>query len=352
MQITVRPLDLASDTELEQYQAVHAASDDVSFGGHEEQTLEQMRAQYSDTPYWRQQRFIALAEPMEGGSSVVGTGSLLFSLQENTEMVHLGVTTHPAFRGHGVATTVLEQALVPAIHASDRSLISVWGEIPAEGDVDDPAHPANRLGVRLGLTRRNVGVCRMLPLPIDDFLLDRLQAEAQQKLGEYRIELWEDRVPEEHLAGYGRMLRQIELDEPDEDVEGDPADFTPERIRLMEKRRRDSGTRALIVVAVAPDGDLAGHSEVHFQTAPGTTIAWQENTLVMPEHRGHRLGLALKVASHRLLGRELPQVRSLVTFNSHVNPWMIEINERLGYRVAFREVALQGRPDLSGGLLP
>lgn len=352
MQITIRPLDLSSDHELEQYAAVVRASDDVAFGGHEEQSVEELRVDFADTPYWHQERYIAVGELMEGGESVVGTGSLMFPLQENLETVHLGITTHPAVRGHGVATTLLEQALVPAIHESDRSLISVYGEIPAEGDVDDPVLPANRLGARLGLSRKNVGVCRMLPLPIDDALLDQLEAEGQEKLGQYRIELWGDEIPEEHLEAYGLLLRQIELDEPDEEVEHEPAEYTPERIRVLEKRRRERGVRALIAVAVAPDGAIAGNTEVQFQKAEGTTIAWQENTLVMPEHRGHRLGLALKVATHRLLSREMPAVQSLVTFNSHVNPWMISINDRLGYRVAFREIAFQGRPDLSGGLLP
>lgn len=351
MQITIRPLDLASDQELEQYRAVITATDDATYGGHEEQTLDQARAELRDTPYWSQQRWIAEIEQMEGGTAVVGAGSLMLPLQENTDQVHLHVTVHPAFRGQGVATALLEQALVPAVRDSGRSLITSWGEIPVEGDADDPALPVNRLAHRLGLERRNLAVCRILPLPLEDALLDELAAEAQEKVGQYRIEVWEE-VPEQHLEAYGRLLHQIELDEPDEDIEGDPAQFTPERVRVIEQRRRDRGMGCLMAVAIAPNGELAGNSEVQYQTAQGTTLAWQENTLVMPEHRGHRLGLALKVATHQLLKERLPEVHSLATFNSHVNPWMIGINERLGYRVAFREIGFQGRPDLSKGLPP
>lgn len=50
MQITIRPLDLSSDHELEQYAAVVRASDDVAFGGHEEQSLEELRVDFADTP--------------------------------------------------------------------------------------------------------------------------------------------------------------------------------------------------------------------------------------------------------------------------------------------------------------
>ena len=109
---------------------------------------------------------------------------------------------------------------------------------------------------------------------------------------------------------------------------------------------REAGTLRITAVAVAPDGSFAGNSEVHLHESADSTLGWQENTLVMPEHRGHRLGLALKVATHRQLTARAPQLRALVTWNSHVNPWMIEINEKLGYRVRFRELVLQGRPEL------
>jgi GNAT superfamily N-acetyltransferase len=106
---------------------------------------------------------------------------------------------------------------------------------------------------------------------------------------------------------------------------------------------RESGTVRIVAVAVAPDGEFVGNTEVHVHEAPGSTLGYQENTLVMPEHRGHRLGLGLKVATHRQLAERSPQLRSLVTWNSHVNPWMIQVNEKLGYQVLFHEVVMQGR---------
>jgi len=93
----------------------------------------------------------------------------------------------------------------------------------------------------------------------------------------------------------------------------------------------DRGLPVSRPVAIAADGTCVGNSEIIVQQSEGTTMAWQESTLVLPEHRGHRLGLALKVATHRVLGERAPHVAALVTFNSHVNPWMIGINEKLGY---------------------
>lgn len=348
MHVTIRPLDTACDAELAQFNELDRATDDASYGGSQNLSIAQRRASCADTPYWRTERWVAIAEPMEGGEVMVGRAAMFLSLQDNLDTVNVGVAVHPAYRGHGVATALLDEALLPAIHASGRHLVEAYAEIPAGADPDDQQQPALRLAQRLGITRKNVAVCRTLALPLDDGLLTALQAQVDEKIGDYRIELWDEGVPEEHLVAYGALLHQLDLDEPDEDVEYEAPEHTPERIRIAEQRVREAGMQAILAVAVAPDGSFVGNSEVLVHTDPASTLAWQENTLVMPEHRGHRLGLGLKLATHRLIRERAPQVRAVTTFNSHVNPWMIGINEQLGYQVAFQELVLQGRPDLSG----
>lgn len=346
MQLTIRPLDPSSEAELDQYLALERTLDEHTYGGSQALTREQLREGLSDSPYWSTRRWVAIAETVEGGESLVGRASVFTPLQENLETISVGASVHPAFRGRGIATALVEEALIPAIRDSGRTLVEAYGEIPAEGDADSPEQPVNRLARRLGISRKNLAVCRALPLPLEESLLEALQVEAEEKRGEYRVELWDGEIPEEHLAAYGLLLRQLELDEPDEDVEHEAPEYTPERIRESERRMREQGIARITAVAVAPDGSFVGNSEVHLHTAPGSTLGWQENTLVMPEHRGHRLGLALKVATHRQLRERAPQLRSLVTWNSHVNPWMIEINEKLGYEIVYRELVLQGRPSL------
>jgi len=346
MHLSIRPLDPTSEVELDQYLALERALSEHTYGGSQAQTREQLRAELQDSPYWTVRRWVAIAETVEGGESLVGRASTFMPLQENLETLSVGATVHPAFRGRGIAAALLQDALIPAIRESGRTLIEAYGEIPKDGDPDSDALPVNRLAARLGITRKNLAVCRALPLPLEDSLLQALQAEAEEKQGEYRIELWDGAIPEQHLEAYGLLMRQLELDEPDEDVEHEAPDYTPERIRESERRMREAGTVRILAVAVAPDGRFVGNSEVHLHDSPHSTLGMQENTLVMPEHRGHRLGLALKVATHRQLRERAPQLRSLVTWNSHVNPWMIGINEKLGYEIVYRELVLQGRPEL------
>ena len=58
---------------------------------------------------------------------------------------------------------------------------------------------------------------------------------------------------------------------------------------------------------------------------------FQSGTIVAPEHRGHRLGLAIKLANHRQLRAHFPSCRVLVTGNADVNAPMNAVNEALGF---------------------
>ena len=62
----------------------------------------------------------------------------------------------------------------------------------------------------------------------------------------------------------------------------------------------------------------------------------QSGTLVVGEHRGHRLGLAIKVANQKAMAERFPELEWLMTGNADVNVHMNAINDRLGYRVVER----------------
>ena len=166
MHVSIRPLDPSSDLELEQYLVLETALDEHAYGASQALTREQLRAQMADSSYWRVQRWIALAETLEGGESLVGRASVFVPLRENLESISVGVEVHPAFRGRGIATQLVEEALIPAIRDSGRTLVEAYGEIPADGDADSPDEPVNRLARRLGISRKNLAVCRVLPLPL------------------------------------------------------------------------------------------------------------------------------------------------------------------------------------------
>lgn len=64
---------------------------------------------------------------------------------------------------------------------------------------------------------------------------------------------------------------------------------------------------------------------------------------VVVDHRGHRLGLLLKIDMLRWLREVEPQVRTVDTGNAVSNAHMIGVNQRLGYEVLARTVEWQRR---------
>jgi GNAT superfamily N-acetyltransferase len=74
----------------------------------------------------------------------------------------------------------------------------------------------------------------------------------------------------------------------------------------------------------------------------GEAEALQDDTLVMPEHRGQRLGLALKRATLAVLSREHPGLTAIHTWTSVDNTPMQRTNLGFGYHPVERMHEMQG----------
>jgi RimJ/RimL family protein N-acetyltransferase len=105
------------------------------------------------------------------------------------------------------------------------------------------------------------------------------------------------------------------------------------RVRDAERRMRLQGVRAhTMAVRHDASGELGGFTMV--EVGPEQPEwGFQALTAVVREHRGHRLGLLLKLAMMDRLAAAEPQVTRLLTSNSATNKHMIAVNEALGYRV-------------------
>ncbi len=54
---------------------------------------------------------------------------------------------------------------------------------------------------------------------------------------------------------------------------------------------------------------------------------------MLPEHRGHRLRMAVKLANMRELQRIDLQRKRIDTCNAEQYPWMVQINVDLGFEI-------------------
>jgi hypothetical protein len=180
-------------------------------------------------------------------------------------------------------------------------------------------------------------------LTLTDYLQrrDALAREAPVPDG-YRIITFDTMCPDEHLDSFGRLLGMLMSEVPLGELDLAASEWTPERIREAEQRQVDIGRHVQTSMAIAPDGSVAGVSDVRVDDSD-PAYGQVGITIVDPAHRGRRLGLALKLATHDLAVTTYPELVSVDTSNAEVNTWMNAVNEALGYRTIETLLELQKR---------
>lgn len=278
-------------------------------------------------------RVRVLLAATEGGRTV-GAAWMELPTADNTHLAALEVYVVPGARRRGVGTALLEAAEARA-RAEGRTTWVSEAHPPVDAEDAGSLFAAAR-----GYAVANREQVKAADLAATEGLWPALAAEAAAHLGDYRVVTWTDPTPEEHLAGlcalYSRFMDEVPLGEMDLH----PQSWTPERLRRTEERRAAAGRAHVLAAAVAPDGSLAGYSDLVL-SAEEPEVAHIDSTLVLPEHRGHRLGLAMKVRLHQLTRELFPGCRHVVTANADVNAPMNAVNARLGYRVVLRCLDLQ-----------
>lgn len=115
----------------------------------------------------------------------------------------------------------------------------------------------------------------------------------------------------------------------------------------MHAARVGSGDRLYQVAARHREsGRIGGHTVV-ITNPLRPSYAGQGDTAVAREHRGHRLGLLVKIEMMRWLAEAEPQLEIVDTWNHADNSFMIAVNEAIGYRLSriFNTYELTRTPD-------
>jgi len=148
--------------------------------------------------------------------------------------------------------------------------------------------------------------------------------------------------PDDHVDSFGRLLGMLLSEIPLGDLDLRASEWTRERIREAEQLQVSVGRHVLTAMAIAPDGSVAGVSDVRVNDSD-PAHGQVGITIVDPAHRGLRLGLALKLATHDLAVSTYPDLVSVDTSNAEVNTQMNAVNEALGYRTIETLLELQKR---------
>lgn len=277
--------------------------------------------------------------------AVLGTGLVYMPLRDNTSWAYLGTAVRPQHRGRGLGT-LLHDAATSIAREHERTTFMAetdHGAEPPEGPgaVTAPTGagriPADDPGVRFlgsrGWQLEQTSRRSLLRLPVDPDLLERLHRESLAAAGsDYRTVGWDGTVPDEWCAPMARLLAVMSDGSPMAGIEYEQEVWDTARVRRRdeEHERRGLGVWTTAVQHV-PSGDLVGYS-VLMAIPPSATFLHQEDTLVLPEHRGHRLGMLLKTENLRRAVAARPGTERIGTWNAEENDHMLAINIALGFR--------------------
>jgi GNAT superfamily N-acetyltransferase len=173
----------------------------------------------------------------------------------------------------------------------------------------------------------------LLRLPLDDGLLEAHQARAAARAGsDYSLVSWTDRAPDEWVDQVAVLENRMSTDAPMAGLEIEEVPWDAARVRVKEAEIADAGHDYLMVAAEhVPTGKLAAFTFVRCPVAH-PRIVFQEDTLVLREHRGRRLGMLVKTDLLRRLRDFRPDAKRIHTWNAEENAHMLDINVALGFR--------------------
>lgn len=245
--------------------------------------------------------------------------------RENLTTASVAILVHPRARRRGIGTGLLRHAARRAA-AHDRTLLS--------GDVRENS-AGESFAWHLGATRGLTEVRRVLDLdtlPPDQLRrLRTLRDEAAPKAAGYTLVSWTGATPEEY-ADRVAAAHEAMNDAP-HDPSYEPRAWDGERVREMDALSAIYGMREYSVAAVHDaTGDVAALTQA-FVDPEYPDWGHQGLTAVTRAHRGHRLGLLVKIEMMERLADAEPHVRRIDTGNAASNKHMIAVNEALGYQV-------------------
>lgn len=298
---------------------------------------DEMLGFWQDQTDWTQLGFAAVR-----ADQVLGAVKLMVSNEADASTVEFDLMVDPPHRGRGVEELLLAEV---EREARERGLATIqtwtlhrpeaggarlepstgWGSIPA----DDPQtrfHATN--GFSLEQVERN----SVFDLTGDLSPVERMLTDALAVAGdEYRSIQWTSPTPAEYLEGFAYALARMSTDAPQGGMVVDEQHWDAARVERRDARLAAQGlTVSVAAVLHVPTGMVAAYNELAI-AEDRTGATQQYGTLVVKEHRGHRLGTIVKCANLLRWRALVPQSPRVSTFNAEENRHMLDINEAIGF---------------------
>jgi GNAT superfamily N-acetyltransferase len=337
-------LGTPESAEFEAYAEVTAVVEE-SVWGHRRFAYDaaQLLPLFHDGRYTGRQAFAAWE-----GTQCVGRAEVLWERSEGARTAEITLGVVPEVRGRGLGTALLRRAERHAREAG-REVLTGYSDIALESlELPGPrleapdgagsipvaalgASFATRHGYRLAQLERASGLTTTGRL--DEFrtlLAARLaRRDADADAAAYRLTGWTDHAPDELLDSLAAAHASMATDVPAGGLTVDPEVWDAERVRAGEQRALAGGRTTLVQAAIAPDGSVAGYTELSLPSNSAAAFQW--DTIVLRAHRGHGLGMLLKLGNLVTFGEIAPERTDIYTWNADENEHMLAINIALGF---------------------
>lgn len=288
-------------------------------------------------PWWQSPQRPKHAVVARVDGRIVGRG--LAELTDDPDSTAVTITVEVALenRRHGIGDALLEAAiaLVPdttthqawvahggAAEGDRLPAPTGFGSVPLED-------PGTRFLLRHGFALEQVERISRLPLPVE---VGVALAEASAAAGsDYVLHHWSGATPERWLDGVAAARSRMATDAPWAGVEPDSGHWDADRVRGADARETDDGRiKHTLVAEHLPSGELVAYNELSVPPELRRSIS-QFDTLVLADHRGHRLGMLVKAANLLRVHETHPGYSSVMTYNAEENRHMLSVNEALGF---------------------
>jgi GNAT superfamily N-acetyltransferase/RimJ/RimL family protein N-acetyltransferase len=317
------------------------ARDDQAFAAWYAVVAAAQRELWPDEPGWLPGEFRALAlagnpstrvellAAVDPTGTVVGAARTDSSLLDNLHLVGSRLSVHPDHRRRGAGRALL--AAVERRAVADGRTVSVVAQDESAQQGDQS--PGRSFALAHGYEVAQRDLRRDLALPIDTTRVAALEADCAPRATGYRLVSWLDRCPDEFVDDRAYLGRRMSTDIPLGDLALEEEAWDAARVRRREAVSAASDRIVAVAGAVhEATGRMVAFTELQIpRGAP--QHAYQGDTIVAPEHRGHRLGALVKIANLRQLAAVSPATTKVTTWNADDNKYMIAVNEALGCTV-------------------
>lgn len=288
-----------------------------------EEVLHQLRGEQRSARY---AHFVAVDDGAD-----VAYGTVRLPMHDNLLSATVSVAVLPSRRNQGIGKTVATEMLAFVRSAGRTSAVWTVGS-PVSGESQGCAF-SRALGASnvLSRLRRELDLTMVDESGLENLVTTRIDEHYR----DYEIVTWVDRAPDHFVEGVAKLVGRMSTDTPRGDLWWEPEVWDVARWREKEDDAFHSGRGRVVAGAVDRAGDLVAFTDIGvWKREPDVAEQW--NTIVESNHRGHRLGLAMKIANLRHLRREVPGALRLETVNANENARMIAINELLGFQIVER----------------